>query len=81
MLLQVKLVGVSIRGLPALNTILTVRFPIVNLRFSFQPAAIAYPTSPQEVSELIKLGVANKLQVVPRGGGVSFAVSSSVIIS
>ncbi|KAL0566713.1 hypothetical protein V5O48_015292 [Marasmius crinis-equi] len=43
-----------------------------NRRFSFSPAAIAYPNSPDDVSKIIQIGARNQLQVVPRSGGHSF---------
>ncbi|KAK7031100.1 hypothetical protein VNI00_013705 [Paramarasmius palmivorus] len=43
-----------------------------NQRFEFAPAAIAYPSTPEEVSAIIKIGDANSLQVVARSGGHSY---------
>ncbi|KAF8981382.1 hypothetical protein BDQ17DRAFT_1337346 [Cyathus striatus] len=43
-----------------------------NLRFTFQPAAIAYPVNSQQVSTVIKAGSANDLGVVARSGGHSY---------
>lgn len=43
----------------------------VNLRFTFKPAAVAFPKTPQEVSTIVKIGNALKLRVVARSGGVS----------
>ncbi|KAF9263865.1 glucooligosaccharide oxidase [Marasmius fiardii PR-910] len=43
-----------------------------NLRLSFAPSAIAYPKSPNDVSEIVKLGAANNLNVVARSGGHSY---------
>ncbi|KAG6917468.1 hypothetical protein DXG01_002445 [Tephrocybe rancida] len=42
---------------------------VVNLRFTFQPAAITFPKHAQEISEIIQLGAAHKLTVAARGGG------------
>lgn len=42
-----------------------------NQRFSFKPAAVVYPKSPQDVSEVIKIGASHHLRVVARSGGVS----------
>lgn len=42
----------------------------VNLRFDFEPAAVAFPTTIQEVSEIVKLGQLINHQVVARSGGV-----------
>jgi len=44
---------------------------LVNLRYDFKPAAIAFPTTVKEVSELVKLGEQTNHQVVARSGGVS----------
>ncbi|KJA23451.1 hypothetical protein HYPSUDRAFT_39906 [Hypholoma sublateritium FD-334 SS-4] len=41
-----------------------------NLRFDFEPAGIAFPTTVQEVSEIVKLGQLVNHQVVARSGGV-----------
>ena len=43
----------------------------VNLRFNFQPAAITYPKSPEDVSRIVKIGASSGLKVVARSGGVS----------
>ncbi|KAL0574870.1 hypothetical protein V5O48_007097 [Marasmius crinis-equi] len=43
-----------------------------NRRFSFSPAAIAYPNSLDDVSKVIQIGARNQLQVIPRSGGHSF---------
>ena len=50
-----------------------VHYPIfiVNLRFSFQPAAVTYPQTPQQVSKIIKLGATYNLKIAARSGGVS----------
>ena len=42
-----------------------------NLRFNFQPAAITYPKSPEDVSKIVKIGASSGLKVVARSGGVS----------
>lgn len=52
------------------RTNLTIPVLAVNLRFSFKPAAVAFPNSAEQVSEIIKLGSSYKLQVVARSGGV-----------
>jgi FAD/FMN-containing dehydrogenase len=36
-----------------------------------QPAAITYPKTPQEVSNIVKMGAAQGMRVVARSGGVS----------
>ncbi|KAF7366316.1 Glucooligosaccharide oxidase [Mycena sanguinolenta] len=41
-----------------------------NQRFTISPAAIAYPTTVQQVSEAVAAGTAQKMQVVARSGGV-----------
>ncbi|KAF8182596.1 glucooligosaccharide oxidase [Pholiota molesta] len=43
-----------------------------NLRFDFEPAAVAFPTTIQEVSEVVKLGQLVNHQVVARSGGHSY---------
>ncbi|KAF8955654.1 glucooligosaccharide oxidase [Flammula alnicola] len=43
-----------------------------NLRFDFEPAAVAFPTSIQEISQLVKLGEKINHQVVARSGGHSY---------
>ena len=54
------------------HTVRSNNTPSVNLRFSFQPAAVTYPKTPQDVSEIIQLGAAYNLQVAARSGGVRF---------
>jgi len=44
---------------------------IVNRRYTFQPAAIALPSTPQHVSTILLASAANNVQVVGRSGGVS----------
>ncbi|KAE9389963.1 glucooligosaccharide oxidase [Gymnopus androsaceus JB14] len=46
-----------------------------NLRFTLEPAAVAYPTTPEEVSSIIQVGVDNNLKVVARSGGHSYAAN------
>ncbi|KAG5715384.1 hypothetical protein E4T56_gene8249 [Termitomyces sp. T112] len=43
-----------------------------NLRFSFHPVAVTFPKNPKEVSEVIRIGVSQKLNVVARSGGHSY---------
>jgi len=43
-----------------------------NLRFSFKPAAITYPKTVLEISEIVKIGRAEELPVVARSGGHSY---------
>ncbi|TFK45079.1 glucooligosaccharide oxidase [Crucibulum laeve] len=43
-----------------------------NRRYTFQPAAIALPTTPQHVSAIITASAANNFQVVARSGGHSY---------
>ncbi|KAF8166661.1 hypothetical protein K438DRAFT_1921482 [Mycena galopus ATCC 62051] len=43
-----------------------------NLRFSISPAAIAYPTTVQQVSQVVQAGTALGMQVVARSGGHSY---------
>jgi len=42
----------------------------VNLRFTFEPAAIAFPNTAQDVSTVLKIGQQYNFQVVARSGGV-----------
>ncbi|KAJ3992064.1 hypothetical protein F5050DRAFT_1019795 [Lentinula boryana] len=46
-----------------------------NLRFTLEPAAVAYPSTPEEVSSIIQAGIDNNLQVVARGGGHSYVAN------
>lgn len=43
----------------------------VNQRLLFHPAAITYPSSIYQLSEIIKIGTSNHLGVAARSGGVS----------
>ncbi|KAF7366296.1 Glucooligosaccharide oxidase [Mycena sanguinolenta] len=43
-----------------------------NQRFTISPAAIAYPTTVQQVSEAVAAGTAQKMQAVARSGGHSY---------
>ncbi|KAK7446364.1 hypothetical protein VKT23_014570 [Stygiomarasmius scandens] len=43
-----------------------------NLRFEFSPAAVAFPSTPEDVSSIVQAGVANNMKIVPRGGGHSY---------
>ncbi|KAG6807887.1 hypothetical protein H0H93_000875, partial [Arthromyces matolae] len=40
-----------------------------NQRFTVSPAAIVYPKTPQDISNIIKLGAAQNMKVVARSGG------------
>ncbi|KAG5641033.1 hypothetical protein DXG03_006314, partial [Asterophora parasitica] len=44
----------------------------VNLRFTFKPAAITYPKTANQISEIVKLGAVQNLPVVARSGGHSY---------
>ncbi|KAG8776302.1 hypothetical protein FRC12_000995 [Ceratobasidium sp. 428] len=44
-----------------------------NQRLSFKPAAIAYPKSPADVQKYVKCAASNKIAVVGRSGGHSYA--------
>ncbi|KAJ4491020.1 glucooligosaccharide oxidase [Lentinula aciculospora] len=46
-----------------------------NLRFTLEPTAIAYPTTPEDVSTIIQAGIDNNLQMVARGGGHSYVAN------
>ncbi|KAF5376217.1 hypothetical protein D9615_008501 [Tricholomella constricta] len=43
-----------------------------NLRFSVQPAAITYPKTVNDISEILKVGAAENVSVVARSGGHSY---------
>lgn len=43
-----------------------------NLRFKLQPAAVLFPTSIQQVAEVVKIGAAYHYPVVARSGGHSY---------
>ena len=45
---------------------------VVNLRYTFHPAAIVYPNNAQDVSTAMKIGVQYNHQVVARSGGHSY---------
>ncbi|PPQ97240.1 hypothetical protein CVT26_000766 [Gymnopilus dilepis] len=47
-----------------------------NLRFDFKPAAVAFPTTVQEVFDLVKIGHAANHQVVARSGGHSYIANA-----
>ncbi|KAH9480021.1 Chitooligosaccharide oxidase [Psilocybe cubensis] len=57
-----------------------------NQRYTFQPAAIALPNTPQDVSAIITASAANNYQVVARSGGHSYIANglggrdSSVVV-
>ncbi|KAG8747633.1 hypothetical protein FRC10_000176 [Ceratobasidium sp. 414] len=44
-----------------------------NQRLSYKPAAIAYPNSPADVQKYVKCAASNKIPVVGRSGGHSYA--------
>ncbi|KAK7054995.1 hypothetical protein VNI00_003458 [Paramarasmius palmivorus] len=46
-----------------------------NQRFVVHPAAIAFPASAEDVSELVKIGANNNVRVVARGGGHSYTAN------
>ncbi|KAF9263809.1 FAD-binding domain-containing protein [Marasmius fiardii PR-910] len=46
-----------------------------NTRFTFTPAAIAYPQTAQDVSKVVKVAVANGLSVSARSGGHSYVAN------
>ncbi|KAJ7780277.1 glucooligosaccharide oxidase [Mycena maculata] len=43
-----------------------------NRRFTLDPLAIAYPTTPQQVAAAVRAGVAQNMEVVARSGGHSY---------
>ena len=46
--------------------------PTVNLRFTFEPAAIVFPKTAKDVSSILQLAQQFKFPVVARSGGVRF---------
>ena len=48
---------------------------VVNLRYTFRPAAIVYPNNAQDVSTAMKIGVQYNHQVVARSGGHSYVAN------
>lgn len=42
----------------------------VNMRFTVAPLAITFPTSPHQVSRVVKAGAAQNIRVTARSGGV-----------
>jgi len=48
---------------------------IVNLRYTFHPAAIVYPNNAEDVSTAIKIGAQYNHQVVARSGGHSYVAN------
>ncbi|KAJ7452170.1 glucooligosaccharide oxidase [Mycena galericulata] len=43
-----------------------------NLRFTLEPVAVVYPSTVQELADIVKIGKANKLRVTARSGGHSY---------
>ncbi|KAG7094084.1 hypothetical protein E1B28_007703 [Marasmius oreades] len=43
-----------------------------NRRYTFKPAAVAFPTSSRQVSDAVKAGAVNNLKVVARSGGHNY---------
>ncbi|KAK1231407.1 hypothetical protein PQX77_005469 [Marasmius sp. AFHP31] len=46
-----------------------------NQRFNIQPAAITFPATSDDVSEIVKIGAANGVRVVARSGGHSYTAN------
>ncbi|KAF5378039.1 hypothetical protein D9757_011518 [Collybiopsis confluens] len=46
-----------------------------NLRFTFSPAAVTFPTTPDQVALVVKAAHDNNYIVVPRGGGHSYVAN------
>lgn len=65
-LLQVKLVSMTFLSLE----VFLIHYFIVNRRYTFVPAAVVTPKTPQDVSAILKAASANGFQVAARGGGV-----------
>jgi FAD/FMN-containing dehydrogenase len=47
----------------------------VNLRFTLEPVAVVFPSTPLELAEIVKIGKANHLRVTARSGGVGGRLS------
>ncbi|KAJ7619357.1 glucooligosaccharide oxidase [Roridomyces roridus] len=43
-----------------------------NLRFTLEPVAVVFPSTPQELSEIVQIGHKNRLRVAARSGGHSY---------
>ncbi|KAF5365892.1 hypothetical protein D9757_011026 [Collybiopsis confluens] len=46
-----------------------------NLRFTFSPAAVTFPTTPGQVASVVKAAHNDNYNVVPRGGGHSYVAN------
>ena len=55
--------------------------PTVNLRFTFQPAVIAFPNTAQEVSTVAQIAQEFNYSVAARSGGVCLSLSDTSHIS
>ncbi len=53
----------------------------INLRLTYQPAALVYPNTTEDVSKAVKCGVANDVKVTARSGGHSCKSGSSFVTS
>ena len=62
---------------PAINK--TFHDPTDNLRFTFEPAAIAFPNTAQDVSTILQIAQACNYSVVARSGGVHLCYLTPVI--
>lgn len=69
--MQLPVLPVSVSRFVVRRLTYLTEYPPDNLRFVFEPSAVAYPTTPEDVSSIIQAGIDNNLQVVARGGGVS----------
>lgn len=49
-----------------------------NTRYVYAPAVITYPTTPKQVSAVVKAGASQNLRVAARSGGVSFLAKSTL---
>ena len=53
----------------------------INLRLIYQPAALVYPNTAEDVSKAVKCGVANDVKVTARSGGHSCKSTSSFVVN
>jgi hypothetical protein len=75
-LLPVRPVSLSILFLcyPAMIYFYSFHYPTDNLRFIFQPAAITFPNTAQDVSAIMQIAQEFNYSVVARSGGVRLFV-------
>ncbi|EEB99211.1 hypothetical protein MPER_01152, partial [Moniliophthora perniciosa FA553] len=50
---------------------------VFNIRYAYQPAAIAFPTSAAAVSKTVTIGISKNLNIVARSGGHSYIANGT----